>query len=202
LKVAERSPASAARSVAILDAAIQVFSRYGFKKTSMDDLARAAGLSRQGLYLHYATKEALFEATVLHVVGTTRAAARAALEREDVGVEARILDAFEAIHGQAIGQPGSEHWNELLETAAKLMGPVVDELEAGIVADVARVLRTASVAARWKGAGVSVKDLAETLYSTSTGVKHRVANAADYRARMRIAVHIACAGVLSTDKAP
>jgi AcrR family transcriptional regulator len=198
----ERSPASAARSAAILDAAMQVFSRYGFKKTSMDDLARAAGLSRQGLYLHYATKEALFEATVLHVVGATRAASRAALAREDASVEDRVLGAFEAIHGHAVGQAGGDHWNELLETTGKLVGPVVGELESSIIGDVARVLRAAGVAARWKRVGVSVKELAETLYSTSTGVKHRVTTTADYRDRMRTAVRIACAGVLSEDESP
>ena len=48
-----------ARRAAILETAMRVFLRYGFKKTSMDDLARAAGLSRQGLYLHYRTKEEL-----------------------------------------------------------------------------------------------------------------------------------------------
>ena len=31
--------------------------RYGFKKTSMDDVAQAAGVSRQGLYLYFDTKE-------------------------------------------------------------------------------------------------------------------------------------------------
>ena len=43
----------------LFHAAAGVFPRYGFRKTSMDDLARAAGLSRQARYLHFATKEAL-----------------------------------------------------------------------------------------------------------------------------------------------
>ncbi len=48
-------PVEPARRESILQAAVGVFLRYGYKKTSMDDLARAAGLSRQGLYLHFAT---------------------------------------------------------------------------------------------------------------------------------------------------
>jgi AcrR family transcriptional regulator len=190
--VSEPSDTSQARRTAILDAAMGVFSRYGFKKTSMDDLARAAGLSRQGLYLHFPTKEALFKETVLRVVTATRAAGRAALSADNVDVEERILTAFEALHGHAIGQPGTEHMNELLETATELMGPVVVELEEAITADIARVLRTSGVAAHWKDRGVSAKDLAEHLYSTSYGVKHRVATPAEYRDRMRVAVHIAC----------
>jgi AcrR family transcriptional regulator len=190
----EAEGATAARRAAILEAATGVFLRYGFKKTSMDDLARAAGISRQGLYLHFATKEALFKEGVQRLVAATRAAGRSALAREELDVEERLLGAFEAVHGFAIGQAGAEHMNELLETAAQLVGPVADELEQGLVADVARVLRTTGMAARWKDAGVSAKDLAEHLYATSYGAKHCVATNPEYHERMRVAVRIVCRG--------
>ncbi|MBV8215187.1 MAG: helix-turn-helix transcriptional regulator, partial [Verrucomicrobia bacterium] len=48
----------------ILEAAIGVFGRFGFKKTSVDDLAAAAGISKQGLYLHFPSKEAVFLAAL------------------------------------------------------------------------------------------------------------------------------------------
>src|SRR5260370_41901981 len=178
------------RGGAVLDGATGVFLRYGFKKASMDDLARAAGLSRQGLYLQFPTKDALFKETILNVIATTRAAGQAALARADVDVEERLLSAFEAVHGHAIGKHGSEHLNELLETATELVGPVFDELEQGLVADVARALRGGGIADRWKPAGVSAKDLAEHLYVTSYGVKHRVSTHADYRDPMRLAGRI------------
>jgi AcrR family transcriptional regulator len=185
---------TAARRAAILDAATGVFLRYGFKKTSMDDLARAAGLSRQGLYLSFATKEALFKEAVAHLTATVRAASVAALGRDDLGVEERLVGAFEAVHGIAIGLPGSEHMNELLETAMQLIGPSVGDMERALVVDVARLLRSSGVATRWKEAGISAKDLAEHLDSTSYGVKHRVATATEYRAAMRTAVQIVCRG--------
>jgi AcrR family transcriptional regulator len=189
--VAEPSDANLARRAAILDAAMEVFSRYGFKKTSMDDLARAAGLSRQGLYLYFPTKEALFKAGVLQLMAALRESGRAALAREDLDIEARLLGTFEAVHGHAVGQP-AENMNELLETAQALMGPVVDDMDQGVVADVARLLRSSGVASDWKSAGVSAKELAEHLCSTSYGVKHRASTPAEYRERMRVAVHIAC----------
>lgn len=185
---------SAARRNAILEAAAGVFLRYGFKKTSMDDLARAAGLSRQGLYLHFATKEALFKDAVLHLIATTRAAGRAALGREELALEDRLLAAFEAVHGHAVGQPGAEHMNELLETATQLVGPTVNEVEQSLAGDVAKLLRSAGVAAAWKEAGVSAKDLAEHLCAASYGVKHRVTTVAEYREQMRVAVRIVCRG--------
>jgi AcrR family transcriptional regulator len=188
------APDTTARRAAILEAATGVFLRYGFRKTSMDDLARAAGLSRQGLYLHFATKEALFKEALLQLVAATRAAGRAALAREELDVEERLVGAFEAVHGSMIGQAGAEHMSELLETAAALVGPVADEVEQGLVADVARVLRSVGVAARWKETGVSAKELADHLHATSCGAKHLVATPALYRERMRVAVRIVCRG--------
>ncbi|MGI0525828.1 TetR/AcrR family transcriptional regulator [Rhizobium giardinii] len=46
----------------ILDAALPVFVRFGFQKTSMIDIARAAGISRASLYQSFKSKEELFRA--------------------------------------------------------------------------------------------------------------------------------------------
>lgn len=48
----------------ILDAALQEFSRHGFTATRMDDIARRCGLSKGGLYAHFKSKDAVFEALV------------------------------------------------------------------------------------------------------------------------------------------
>ena len=185
---------SAARRDGILEAATVVFLRYGFKKTSMDDLARAAGLSRQGLYLHFDTKEALFKAALHGLVSESRAALRAALARDDLGVEERLVGAFEALHGQAFGAASSEHMNELLEAATSLTGPLVAELEQELTAGVVRILASSGVSAAWKAVGVSARELAENLSGTSVGVKHSVKTLAAYRARMRTAVKIVARG--------
>lgn len=192
----EASGASEARGrrEAILDASVAVFLRYGFRKTSMDDIARAAGLSRQGLYLHFATKETLFGEMMLRGVQGSRDAVRAALAREDLEVEARLLGAFEAHQGGGIGEGAATHMSELMETAKTLVGPVVAELEKEFVADVARVLERAGVAASWKDAGVSARELAQTLYAASAGVKHVVPSVTAYRDRMRVALRIVCRG--------
>ena len=44
----------------ILKAAQVVFARHGFRQTSMTMVAEEAGLSRQALYHHFASKEELF----------------------------------------------------------------------------------------------------------------------------------------------
>jgi AcrR family transcriptional regulator len=49
---------------AIADAAIAVFLRFGYGRTSMDAVAREAGVSKQTIYHHFGSKEALFGAIV------------------------------------------------------------------------------------------------------------------------------------------
>lgn len=183
---------NASRRNAIVAAAIGVFQRYGYKKTSMDDLARAAGLSRQGLYLHFTTKDALFKEAVERVVAALRDGFRAALAAE-VDIEERLFTAFDATHGATVGQFG-EHLDELLETAATLLGPVAEELEKAIIGDITRALKTSGVADRWKDAGVTAKELATHLHDASSGLKHRVATREEYREGMRASVRIICRG--------
>jgi AcrR family transcriptional regulator len=189
--------AGTARQAAILDAATTVFLRYGFKKTSMDDLARAVGISRQALYLHFQNKEALFRATVLHTTEAMCAAARAALAREDLELEERVLGAYEAIHASTIGV---EHLDELLATTAALTGPAYYAVENTAVAEVARTLSDSGVGARWKELGASAEDLAAQLLATSDGIKERVSTRAEYRERMRIAIRMICRGALQRER--
>ncbi len=44
----------------LLDAALDQFTRHGYAKTTMSDIATAAGLSRTSLYKHYQAKDAVF----------------------------------------------------------------------------------------------------------------------------------------------
>src|SRR4026208_2217158 len=41
------------------------FPRSGFDKTSIDEIARDAGVSKGAVYLHWPSKDALFEATLM-----------------------------------------------------------------------------------------------------------------------------------------
>jgi AcrR family transcriptional regulator len=190
----EGHDAGAARRDAILDAAKAVFLRYGFKKTSMDDLARAAALSRQGLYLHFQTKEALFKAALERLLAQVAAAGHEALACEDRDLEDRLLTAFEAFHGSAVETAAHGHMDELLEAATSLVGALFDGMEREFTGAIAAVLSRAGLAAAWRSAGVSAKDLADHLYAASAGIKHAVTTLAAYRARMRIAVKIVVRG--------
>jgi AcrR family transcriptional regulator len=63
----EREPAAArqARAAQILTAAADLLLRYGYGRITMEDVARQAGVGTGTLYLHWKTKEALFETVLL-----------------------------------------------------------------------------------------------------------------------------------------
>jgi AcrR family transcriptional regulator len=46
----------------ILDASLRLFSQKGFARTSVRDIAQAAGITDAAIYYHFASKRALFEA--------------------------------------------------------------------------------------------------------------------------------------------
>ncbi|MET8701901.1 helix-turn-helix domain-containing protein [Kitasatospora sp. NPDC004723] len=53
------------RAERILDAAAELMLRHGYKRVTMEDVARAAGVGKGTVYLHWRTKEALFRALLL-----------------------------------------------------------------------------------------------------------------------------------------
>lgn len=52
----------------LLEAALVEFAEHGFTATRIEDIAHRAGLSKSGVYAHYASKEAIFEALLTHVM--------------------------------------------------------------------------------------------------------------------------------------
>src|SRR3954469_22397109 len=101
----------------ILDAAILVFRRQGFRRSSIEQAAEAAGLTRQALYHHFRSKEALFRAVIERLHEDALAAEIAAAEAAEKagGVLADILiAAVTARLRQIIASfDGSPHIEEL-----------------------------------------------------------------------------------------
>ena len=55
-----------ARAERILEAAAELIVRWGYKKTTVDDIARQAGVAKGTIYLHWKTREELFKAVLIH----------------------------------------------------------------------------------------------------------------------------------------
>ena len=50
----------------------QIFSRFGFKKTTMDEIAHALKMGKSSIYYYYKSKEDIFEAVVLYEANMLR----------------------------------------------------------------------------------------------------------------------------------
>ncbi len=94
----------------IVEAAIGIFIRYGAKKTTMADVAEAAGVSRQTVYASFGDKDGIIVACIRHVSEASLAAIRARLgscgtlgERLDVYFGETVVKSFEML--QEAGDP-------------------------------------------------------------------------------------------------
>jgi TetR/AcrR family transcriptional regulator, regulator of autoinduction and epiphytic fitness len=173
----------------LLVASLSVFLRYGFRKTSMEEVARAAQISRQGLYLHFKTKEDLFRATVRHFLDETRLAASAALEDEALPLKERLAGAFDAFMGRFVGMFGTDA-EDLAEASSALVGDLIAVHEQGFIEQLAKIMRTGSLLAAYKPAGLTAKQLAETLYATARGLKYGARTPAEFTERMAVAIRV------------
>ena len=101
----------------ILDAAMAVFRRHGFRRSSIEQAAEAAGLTRQALYHHFKSKEALFRAVIERLHENALAAeiaAASAAEKAGGGLADILIAGITARLGQFIASfEGSPHIEEL-----------------------------------------------------------------------------------------
>jgi AcrR family transcriptional regulator len=82
----------------LLRAATALFSRYGYRRTSVDLIAAEAGVAKATLYAHFDGKEALFRGVCEHVAGEFLTAARAAADG-DGELASRLLGVLSAKFG-------------------------------------------------------------------------------------------------------
>lgn len=71
----------------VLDAATALFAAGGFASVSLDDVARAAGVTRGAVYHHYRSKPGLFRAVAARLQTQVAAAVVATADREAGAVE-------------------------------------------------------------------------------------------------------------------
>jgi TetR/AcrR family transcriptional regulator, regulator of autoinduction and epiphytic fitness len=174
----------------LLDAAVATFIRFGFRKTSMEEVARAAGISRQGLYLHYATKEELFRAAIRHALATGIAAVNDHLERA-TSLEDKLAGAFDLSLGRFVGMQGDDV-TDLHEATRQLVGPLIEDYEQELIASLSKLARSSGLAGAYKAAGLTARQLVETLYATAKGLKHGTATREEFCERMRVAIKAMC----------
>src|SRR6187549_1187442 len=118
----------------ILEAAMSVFGRHCFRRTSSEETAEAAGLTRQALYHHFKSREALFRAVIerLHdgalaaEMAAASAAEKAGGSLADIliaGVSARLKQFIASFDGSPhIEELFSEHLIQARDLYQKYAG--------------------------------------------------------------------------------
>lgn len=195
------SPAPDPRRETILEAAYKAFTLLGYRRTSMEEIARGTGLSRASLYLQFANKEEIFRALVERVHAKALDSAEAALESE-APLAARLEEALVAKVGQLLDVVAeSPHGAEIVDESSRTCGDLVlasrERFQQGLAKAIAAAVRSGEL--RLVGAGLSAPAAAEMLRLSATGLKEDAANARVYRKRVRRLVRVFLAGLEALD---
>lgn len=169
------------RRAAVLESALLTFARFGYRKTSMDEVARAARISRPGLYFFFPSKEALFRAAVTRGLEHDLAEVETVLGATRRPLRERLVEAFDVWAGRYVG-PEARDVTAVVEANPDLLGPVVETAPRRF----AELVTRAVAAERPHDAD----PLARTLVSTSIGLKHQVGTRAEHRRGMTTAVDL------------
>jgi AcrR family transcriptional regulator len=175
----------------LLEAALTVFARHGYRKTSMDEIAQAADVSRQGLYLHFPTKEDLFREMVLQVMQRCETAVSTALAAPGVLLEDRLVSAFDESVGRFVEAKGSDV-DDMINACHVLLGPLLEEHRSLFADHIADVVESSGLAAYYATRGLTARQLADTLCATAEGLKSRCRSRAEFVGGIRVAVHALC----------
>jgi TetR/AcrR family transcriptional regulator, regulator of autoinduction and epiphytic fitness len=198
------STSDSTRQERVLAAALEVFGRYGFRKASMDEIARSADISRQGLYLHFASKDALFRAAVRQELDTALGEVSRSMDEKGVGLERRVIGALDAWLGRYVGSMLAPDIRNLLQNPGMHLGDIVDPARAAFAARLAAAIGAAMSDKDRTRLGVTPEEITAALHTVAQGAKY-LSNAhaesrEEFVARMTVAVRVVFAGFGTTAK--
>jgi AcrR family transcriptional regulator len=168
------------RRQAIVAAALEAFSRFGYRRAVMADIAAAAGISRPLLYTVFPNKAAVFRALAETLMADAIAAAEAAWPADAPiaeGLAAAILAKDLPIQRLLAATP---HAAEILREAEALAGDLHHDTTARFLA--------------LAGARLGDAGLARLVINAADGVKHARLDEATYMADVRRLATMIAAG--------
>jgi AcrR family transcriptional regulator len=190
------------RQERVLAVALEVFGRYGFRKASMDEIARSADISRQGLYLRFASKDALFRAAVGQELDTALGDVSRCLNEQGVGLERRAVAALDAWLGRYVGSMLASDIGNLLQNPAMQLGDLVDPAIAECRAQFAAAIAAAMSDSDRRRLRVTPEEIARALLTMAQGAKYLsnalVESREEFVARLSAAVRVVFAGFGAT----
>jgi len=185
---------------AILASATALFRRYGYKRTSMEDIAKETGVSRPSLYSHFANKDAVFRSLSMALHENALAESERILRSDPdvVSIDDRLDGALAAkLGGVMTFGDESPHGNEICDEANRLCGDIVTEASARFLAMLTSALRAASKRGEIKlgGSHPTPAAAAELINLGAYGLIRGAPDSATFRKRLRGFVQIFVAGM-------
>jgi AcrR family transcriptional regulator len=170
---------------AILNAAWDAVSAYGYRKTSMDDIAKGAGMSRPALYVHFKNKEAICRSLVARYFYNAICDVHEALNA-DGALEKRLLNAFLA-QGGALAETlfTSAHGREILDVSTATCADLVADGELELTGVYARWLEEQSAAGAIKLLA-KPDPTAKALVAALHGIKSSSGDFAEYQQQIDV----------------
>ena len=172
----------------VLDAALTVFARFGFRKTSMDEVARVADISRQGLYFLFRNKEELFREALTKMMQDGLAAVEAELAR-DAPIDVRLIGAMKVWYGRSVGSLG-DNADELFARSVVLLGDLMERYVATVLERLIDAIAASPMAERLSRRSLTPADAAHTLHYCGLGLKHEKITRAEFTVRLAAAVRL------------
>jgi len=188
---------------AILNAAFTTFKHYGYRKTSMHDIATALGISRASLYSYFENKEDIFRCLSISITESALDEAKRYLGLADLDltsrIEAALLARYLPFHQMIIE---SAHGAELVEAYRLLCGDIFADSFAQSQDILTAALRSANRKKEidLKAALLTAPAASEVLNLTILGLRHSTADVEIYKKRVHIFVSVFMRGLRSTAK--
>ncbi|MBU0724027.1 MAG: TetR/AcrR family transcriptional regulator [Alphaproteobacteria bacterium] len=182
----------------VADAARRLFARYGYKRTSMDDIAREAGVAKATLYLHFKGKEDVFRTVLLRTRDLMLQRCDAAQDG-DTSFRARLEAMLNAYYGTWLELFGdAEHWGELYLVKTQIALEDANETEAMYVERFCGFLEAADASGEISLARVEATPdrLCQTLRQAAIGAKSGTPpTLEEYRQRLAAIAALAAAAL-------
>ena len=188
---------SADKRAVILDSALDLFRHYGYRRTSMEDIAQAANVAKGTLYLYFKSKDELFEALARQIAervdeNLTAAAGRA------IGTEEKILALLDAKLGFFYRWVlSSPHAAELIDSKPMISEEIFSSVDRHFRSAVAKALKDGVRGGELdpKAAGLSLEAAADTLIAAAYGAESGARDEADFRGRLERIVRLSLRGL-------
>ena len=161
----------------------------------MEDIAQAAGISRQGIYLHFKDKDAIFSASIRKSLDEGVQAANSVLDDERLALEEKLLRALDEWFGRHVGLLHPEA-SDLKGQCERVLGDAVGKSRSAFQKKLEKVILARS-SKKTKGADKRAATIADMLCTCGDTWKHSFSSRQEFSKKMSDAIRLCCQDLLS-----